>query len=685
MLKMKIVKQHDMKDCGVCALKSIIAFYGGEISLERLRLDTHTSESGTTALSLVSASKRYGFDSYGIKIDTLEKDDLKFPAIAHVTTKHGVDHFVVIYGVTKDKVHLMDPARGKVIMKKDEFMHIWNNILLQFYPKRKIIFMPKENSLWHVFLKILMAQRKLFLMVVLTSILFTIFTILSTYYFKMAIESISSFKSFSFLKLIILLFGVCILFKLLLGHLRKKLEMHLNKNIDVLLYREFLAHIFYLPLEVVTSRTSGEIASRVHEMENIKNLFTEIIIACGLDLLLMFTSIPILYSLSNHLFLILLFMMIIYLIVGLISSKMIYKMVYRNIEEEAEFNGCLIEQIGMMHTIKNLHQEHFSLRKLEMGLSQFFKTNFDLMKFVNQEENIKLWIYEVGLFLINTVGFILIYKNRLSIANLVTFNTLVVYFLDPVKNVIDSLPKYNFIKATFSKMNDFLGVQEEKMGESENILDASITFKNVCFSYDAIHPVLEKFNIFISSGGFVLLKGGSGSGKSTVCKILEHYITDYEGEIIIGKTNLKDYNLATIRKNIVYISQKERIFTGSIKDNILMQRNVSKEKFDKVCEICEIEKIVSKKAMRYETVISEESSFISGGERQRIILARGLLNDAKIYLIDEALSEVDDKTEQTMIKNMQTYLKEKTVVYITHKRQEKLFENILSLEENYGL
>ena len=116
-----------------------------------------------------------------------------------------------------------------------------------------------------------------------------------------------------------------------------------------------------------------------------------------------------------------------------------------------------------------------------------------------------------------------------------------------------------------------------------------------------------------------------------------------------------------------------------------MQRNVSKEKFDKVCEICEIEKIVSKKAMRYETVISEESSFISGGERQRIILARGLLNDAKIYLIDEALSEVDDSTEQTMIKNMQAYLKGKTVVYITHKRQEKLFKNILSLEENYGL
>lgn len=685
MLKMKVVKQHDMKDCGVCALKSIISFYGGEISLEKLRLDTHTSESGTTALSLISASKRYGFDSYGIKVDTLDGDDLKFPAIAHVTTKHGVDHYVVIYGITKDKVHLMDPAKGKVIMKKDEFMHIWNNILLQFYPKRKIIFMPKENNLWQVFLKILIAQRKLFLMIVITSILFTFFTIISTYYFKIAIESINSFKSFTFLKLIILLFGICILFKLLLGHLRKKLEMHLNKNIDVLLYREFLAHIFYLPLEVITSRTSGEIASRVHEMENIKNLFTEIIIACGLDLLLLFASIPILYSLSSHLFFVLLFMMTIYFVIGFISNKMIYKMVYRNIEEEAEFNGCLIEQIGMMHTIKNLHQEHFSLRRLEKRLSQFFKSNFYLMKFVNNEENVKLWIYEVGLFLINTIGFILISKDRLSIANLVTFNTLVVYFLDPVKNVIDSLPKYNFIKATFSKMNDFLGVQEEKMGESEFILDASISFKDVFFSYDSLHPVLEKLNIFIPNGGFVLLKGGSGSGKSTICKILEHYIMDYDGEIKIGKTNLKDYSLATIRKNIVYISQKERIFAGSIKENILMQQNVSKEMFDKVCEICEIEKIVNKKAMRYETIISEESSFISGGEKQKIILARGLLNEAKIYLIDEALSEVDDATEQMVIKNMQAFLKGKTVVYITHKRQERLFKNILSLEENYGL
>ncbi len=684
-MKIVVVKQHDLKDCGACCLKSIIESYNGSISLEKIRLDTNTTATGTNALNLVEAAKKYGFDSVGVKVESLEDETIRLPAIAHVTTKQGLLHFVVIYKLAKRKVYLMDPAVGKVTMSIEAFQNIWNNTLLMFYPKRPIIFLPKENSLWQIFEEIVKKEKRLFLHMIITSILLTIFSIICTYYFKVALNTISENKELIVLKIVILVFFICLIFKLVLGHIRRNLEMHLNKNVDILLYENFFDHLFSLPLEVITSRSIGEISTRVKEMDNIKALFTEIVIAGFLDLLLMITSMPILYSINHQLFLVLFFMMSLYLLIGLLTSKRIYKKAYQNIEKEAEFNSTLIEHLGLINTIKNLNLVKKALQKIEKIHCQFLHDGLKLMKNINSIMNLKLIIYEIGLFAINTMGFWQINNEQLTIAELITFNTLVVYFLDPIKNIIDSLPKYNFIKATFSKINEFINIEKEKLGNKEDLPNKSISFNEVEFSYDTYHTVLKKCHFQIAENEFVLLKGKSGSGKSTICKILEKYVKDYKGEVQIGGINLHDYSIATIRNAISHISQKERILTGSIKDNILMGRNVSIEVYERICKVCLIDEIVKKKPLRYETIISDESSFISGGEKARIILARALLKDAGIYLIDEALSEVDHKMEQTIIKNLQHELRDKTVIYITHKKQENLFKKIITLEETNEL
>lgn len=685
MKKIKVVKQHDIKDCGACSLLSIILYYGGVISLEKVRLDTFTGKEGTSALNIINASKKYGFDSVGIKVDNLYDDSIKLPAIAHVTTKRGLDHFVVVYKLTSKNVYIMDPAKGKIIMTIEDFQTIWNNILLLFYPKQKIIFVPKENSLFNLFFKIFYQEKKTFLNILVVSILFTIFTILSSYYFKIGIDSIANNKDFAYLKIVILVFSCFLFFKLIFNNIRKRLENHLNKNIDVLLMSNFLQHLFGLPLEVIASRSSGEIMTRIRELTNIKSLFTEIILSCILDLLLMITSIPILYNINNNLFLVLLFMIIIYFAFGFITSKLMYKLVYRNIDLESEFNTVLIENINLIHSIKNLHQTENILRKIEKSLARYLYDNFRFTNFINSEGNIKIWIYELGLFCINTLGIYLIYKQKLTITELITFNTLVVYFLDPIKNVINSLPRYNYLKASFSKINDFLEMKSEELGKEDKFSKANIVVSNLTFSYNDYNQIIKNLNFKINIGEFVLLKGSSGCGKSTICKILEKYIDDYQGNISIGNINIKDISITTLRKNMTFVSQNESLFTGTIKDNIMLDRNIDLDEFSKICTICKIDEIVEKKPLRYETIINDESNYISGGERQRIILARALLQNASIYLIDEALSEVDQNMEKEIILNLQKYLKNKTVIYITHKNQDQLFKNIIDLEENYGL
>lgn len=684
-MKIKVVKQHDVKDCGVCCLKSIILYYEGYVSLEKLRLDTHTDTKGTSALNLIEASKKYGFDSMGVRVDNLGDNKIKLPAIAHVTLKNGLDHFVVIYKITKKNVYLMDPAKGKVTMKIDDFNLIWNNVLLEFYPKKKIVVFSKSNSLISVFAKIFKNERKLFLVIIWVSLVLSVLTILSSYYFKIALDAISNGKDLAFLKIVIIVFALLIIFKMIFYRIRHYLENHLNKNIDVLLYRDFIKHLFYLPLEVITSRTTGEIMTRIEELGELKNLFVNLFVSCFLDCLLVIISIPFLYNINHDLFFILFLMVIIYLAIGLVGNKIIYKRAYNNIDLGSDVSSTLIESINLFNSTKNLNQTKYSLRRIEEKLAPFFKDTFHLNNTVNNQNSLKMIITEGGMFIINTVGFFLIFKEKLTLTSLITFNTLLTFFLDPLKNIIDSLPKYGFIKASFSKINEFLGIEEEVLGEENLLTHNDIKVCNLNYSYNNYNVIIKNKSLEIAEGDFVLLKGPSGCGKSTLCKLLHGQSRDFSGDILINNISLKDYSLATIRKNIIFVSQNECLYTATIKDNILFGRDISLDKFKEVCDLCHIEDIVKKKAFRYETMISEESSFISGGEKQRIILARALLQEAKIILIDEALSEVDYKTEQIIIKNLQKYLVGKTVIYITHKNHEKLFSKIITLENNYGL
>ncbi len=685
MQQVNVVKQQDIKDCGVCSLLAIIRYYKGNVAMEKLRLDTMTDTNGTNALNLIEAARKYGFDASGVKIDSLYQEDLKLPAIAHIITESGLEHFVVVTKISKDLVFLMDPAKGNVKMPYLEFKKLWDGVLLLFYPKTPIIFMPKENNLLDIFIKIVKQEKGFFLSIIITSILLCLLTIINSFYFKVALESISLNQDLDYLKIIILIFALLLIFKLIFSYLRQSLENYLNKNIDVTLLSNFIRHIFKIPLLSIEARTSGEITTRVKEIINIKSLFTDIFISIILDLLLSFITMPLLYIIDHNLFWIIIFLVILYLLVGILTSKIIYKKAYRNIELEQDFNTILLEEITMMSSLKNLKLTKEALRKIEHSLATFLYDNFKVMSFFNKQGNLKLWLNEIGLFIINSLGFILICQNKLTIANLITFNSLITYFFDPFKNIIDTIPKFNFLKASFTKINEFLSIKEEEEGQAISLLKPTINITNLSYSYDNYHVVINNLSKEIKNGEMVLLKGNSGCGKSTFCKILDKFLTDYTGEIYLNNINIKDYSLATIRDNVTYISQNEALRTGTIKENIICLRNIDETLFHEVCKVCEVDSIINKKPLRYATIISNDSSFISGGERQRIILARALLKPAEIYLIDEALSEVDYEMERRIIKNLQKFLKGKIVIYVTHKNQDDLFKKRILLEAKNGL
>lgn len=676
--KIIVVKQQDFKDCGVACLSSIIGFYGGYVPMETLRIDTHTDKDGTTAYDLVETAKKYGFDAGGYKMNetTILEKNIILPAIVHLKI-NNLDHFSVLYQINHRKVTLMDPAKGKKTISFDEFLKLWDGYIFVFYPKNKITVLTKQIKIIDLFRDLITKEKKLFNKIIITSFILTIFTIISSYYFKIAIENINNEN---YLKYIILIFAIIIIFKIIFYYLRAYYEAYLNKNINVYLMQDFLKHLFNLPSKVIQSRTSGEIMTRVNELNNLKNLFSDLFVSFFLDFVLTLITIPILYYISKSLLLILSFILLIYLLFGIFWSKIIYQRVMQNIEYEDGFNTTLLENITLFNSIKNLNKVKEVLFKVEKSLSNYLYDSFKFTKIVNKQNGFKNALNEISYYLVNTMGIILILNNKLSLINLVLFNSLMSFFFDPIKNLIDSLPKYNFLKASIAKISEFINIEEEKTDREEVMNHFDIVINNLNYHYHKFNETIKNFNLSIKEKEHLMIKGPSGSGKSTVCKLICKYETDYEGNILVGGINLKDYSLSTVRKNILYISQKEYLYSDTILNNILFYRDIKIDQFNEICKMCLIEEIVNKRPLRYDTFISMDSNNISGGERQRIILARALLNDFKILIIDEALSEVDIYKEKMIIDNIKKYYQDKTIIYISHKNIDNAFSKVIMME-----
>ena len=683
MKKSKAIIQHDFKDCGVTCMQWIIIYYGGYISLEKLREDTLTDSNGTNAYQMVTAFKKWGFDAKGILAHDLTNGDVKFPLIAHMELDNGLEHFVVVKECLNDTVYIMDPGIGNIKMTLNKFNKLFTGHIILVYPRDNIVKMAKGITISKLFLNIISKEKFLIIKIILTSLVWTILSIISSYYLK-AGSNLLDYNLY-LLKCFVVSFGIITLLKVLSLYIREYFENHLSNLVDTYIYPEFLRHLFYLPSKVIKSRSTGEIVTRISELSNIKSLFSDIFISCFLDSLMAIISIVILFMINHKLSYILIICIVIYTIYSIIISKIIYKKVLENINYQTDFNSLTIENISMFDSIKNLNITDNILIKLEKSLAKYLFNNYHFNSFFNLSNLGKDFLLEMCLFIINSYGFYNILNGNLTIIDLFTFNLILAYFIDPIKNIISILPKYNYVKASFTKISEFINLDEEEINNDSNLLKGDISFKNVSYSYNNYNNVIDNLSFNIKSGEHTLLNGISGSGKSTICKLLYKENYDYQGEILIDNCNIKDLSLGSIRDSILYVSQNEELFTGSIKDNILMGRDVPDNLFQDIANICELESIVSKKSMRYDSLVEVSAKNISGGEKQRIILARGLLKNVNIIILDEALSEVDKDLESKIIKNINKYFYDKTIIYISHKNQTRNFSHIIDLGEKNEL
>ena len=668
----KYERQHGIKDCGVTCLYNIIKYYNGNISMSKLRRLTKTNENGTNVYNIVNASNSLGLKAEAYKCEFNDLSNIKLPIIAHIKLDNKFDHFVILEKINNEKIIVQDPIRGKVVYDDISFKKEWTGSIITFDKMNNLV-KEKQNGAFINLKSYIFLYKKILLFFLVLTILASLFSLLNSFYLSSLYNQKNNYHIVLFL---FLLFSV---FKIITDYIRNSIVFDFDNNFDSKLTNNIYKKILSLPLKYHHSRPVGDIMSRVNDLSSIKEFINFVSFSLITDFLFVIIIFIIIFFINKLLFLLLIIFALTYMFVYLLFRDRIYSMSLILKEKNSEVNSYLIESILGIDTIKNFNIEKERKLRFKSKYNNLLKLNVKYNKFILSIELFQTFIMTISNVFILFVGIKLVNKGLLLFSNLIIINSLLIYFFISLKNIIYFDRILIDSKNSYNRLEDLLDEEEDNNNKSNFNFNNNIEFKNVAYSYDS-YNIFENFSFNINKGDFVFVKGDSGVGKSTLFKILTKQINDYKGKVIIDNTNIKNLSLNDIRNNICFVSQNEIIFTDTILNNITLFKEVTKKELEKVIRITGIDKFLKEKNISLNFLLEENGHNISGGERQRILLARALLQNKKILILDETTNGIDTLSEENIVRKVKEEY-DVTLILISHRYDNlKLFNKVFEIK-----
>ena len=686
MRRYECVLQDGPKDCGVCSLLTIIKSQGGLVSKEYLRNLTNTTSNGVNALSLLEAGKKLGFYTQGVKGDVLKIDDKYLPCIAHVIIDKKYKHFVVIHKIDRKNnyITIADPSRGILKLDVDKFRSISTDNFLFFIPNKTLPIMKEENLIKRKVFEFIYNNKNIVLTIMLFSFIFTIVNILITFNFQFIIDRAITITSVNNIYFISFLFIFIYALKNILEYFREKLLFFITHKMNYILINDSLNHILLLPHIYFKNRTTGEVLSRISDLDELKDILSDFILTIFVDLLITVISLFVLLSISKKLFIFSFIVLLIYSIIVLIYNKLFYYDIKAIKEQNSKVNSTIIELINGINTIKGLNIQEKLKEEFSIIYNYYLNTSYNFTKKLNNKKAVDNALISIISLIIFTIGGGLVINGDLKLSSLISFNSIIVYNMSSLKNILNFDILYKKTKVVIERINELLNIKEEKLYFDINPiknLKGDIIIKNLSYKYGDNY-VLNNLNISFKEGEKVLITGDSGCGKSTLAKIISGYLEIKRNKILIGQNDINDINLWNLREQVTYVSQDEYVFNNTLYENINIRKTRDINKINDMCKCMLIDEIANKNKSGYNMILEENASNISGGERQRIILARTFLKNSSIYILDETFSQINIEKERIILNNIFEKFKDKTIIVISHRFDNSdLYDKTLNLEE----
>ena len=673
--KRTFVPQIDARDCGVAALASIAKFYGSDFSLAHLRELAKTNKEGTTALGIVKAADEMGFETRPVQADKtlFDMSDVPYPFIVHVNKEGKLQHYYVVYQTKKDYLIIGDPDPSVKItkMSKERFFSEWTGVAIFLAPKPS--YQPhkdKKNGLLS-FLPLIFKQKSLIAYIVLSSLLVTIINIGGSYYLQGILDEYIPNQMKSTLGIISIGLIITYILQQAMSFSRDYLLTVLSQRLSIDVILSYIRHIFELPMSFFATRRTGEIISRFTDANSIIDALASTILSLFLDVSILILVGGVLLAQNPNLFLLSLISIPIYMFIIFSFMKPFEKMNHDVMQSNSMVSSAIIEDINGIETIKSLTSEENRYQNIDSEFVDYLEKSFKLTKYSILQTNLKQGTKLVLNIFILWFGAQLVMSSKISIGQLITFNTLLSYFTTPMENIINLQTKLQSAKVANNRLNEVYLVESEfqvqKNPVHSNFLMGDIEFDDLSYKYGFGRDTLTDINLTIKQGDKVSLVGVSGSGKTTLAKMIVNFFEPYKGHISINHQDIKNIDKKVLRRHINYLPQQAYIFNGSILENLTLGGNnmISQEDILRACELAEIRQDIERMPMGYQTQLSDGAG-LSGGQKQRIALARALLTKSPVLILDEATSALDVLTEKKVIDNLMS-LTDKTILFVAHR------------------
>ncbi|MEH2368546.1 peptidase domain-containing ABC transporter [Nostoc sp.] len=674
-MKYQVVTQHSEEDCGAACLASIAKHYRRNFTLNRIREAVGTGQLGTTLLGLRRGAEALGFNARSVRASNEILDRMNqapLPAIIHWKGYH----WVVLYGQKGKKYIVADPAANIRYLSRKELIEAWPDMVMLLLEPDSVRFYAQPDDKiggFGRFVRRVLPYRGILFEAFLCALVLGLISLTSPFLIQILTDDVLVRGDTRLLGAVIIAVVVMNFVGSSLQLIQYNLIAHFAQRLELGLVLEFARTILRLPLTYYESRRSGEIVSRLQDIQQINQLVSQVVVSLPSQLFIAVVSLSFMLFYSWKLT----FTAFIIAIVMSLSTVVFLPALQQKVRSllvlEAENQGVLVETFKGALTLKTTAAAPQFWEEFQNRFGRLSNQIFRTVQIGIINNVFSGFVSGIGSISLIGFGSILVISKELTIGQMLAFNGMNGNFLAFIGTVIRFIDEFTRAKTATQRLTEVIDSTLETQGDTNKPFakipsKADIICTNLNFHYPGRLELLQDFSLTIPGGKVIALIGTSGCGKSSLAKLIAGLYTPNSGNIRIGIYNLQDLALDCLRQQVVLVPQDAHFWSRSIIENFrLGSPHVTFEQIVNACQIAEADDFISKLPEKYQTVLGEFGSNISGGQRQRLAIARAIINDPPVLILDESTAGLDPVSEAQVLNQLLLHRQGKTTILISHR------------------
>lgn len=650
MKRVPFIPQMEVAECGAASLAMVLAYHGHHAPLAEVREACAVSRDGTNAFDIVDAAQRYGLDTDAVRASADDLHLLSTPAILHWQGRH----FVVLERVTRKGALIVDPGSGPAPLSRRELAEAFSGIALMFAPGAEFRRRAPQDRAMRRHARILRGIAPQAALAILATLLLNAFALLVPVANQLLFDRIVPSRMATSLPALAAALLIAALARGALLAARGVVVQGVQTATDLRLMSAFAAHLLRLPLAFFLSRRPGDLLARLQSNAVVRDLFTGKVIGALLDVVLVVAYAALMFAYNVRAGLVVIGFAAIRLIVLAATRKRMRRMMHLELAASATEYDALSEGLAATETIRATGTEGRAVERWTRAAIERANCGLRRRRLEAGVETLTTFVSALGVAALLLVAGRELLAGRMTLGTFSTLVMLQAFVAAPLESLLDAVTAWQYASTHLQRIEDVLATPAEPTGEGSVTLRGEVSLEHVSFRYARNSPdVLQDVTLHIRPGEKIALIGPVGHGKSTLARLLLGMYTPSSGVIRFDGRDLRELDLADVRRQLGVVAQEPFLFNDTIEHNIaLSDPTLSHERIRGAARLACLDAVIDRLPDGFDTIVGENGATLSGGERQRLAIARALAHRPALLLLDEATSALDAETERRVHANL---------------------------------